>query len=103
MHNFINSACWNATCMLHTVHLTQDVCNVSLCVCVHDGLCFQYTALRNHRSVPQQTTSYATGQTVCTFISGHLSDGHAMIGELVLAVDVFHWCLWISMVQCCCT
>ena len=36
--------------------------------------------LRNHRSVPQQTTSYATGQTVCTFISGYLGDGHAMIG-----------------------
>ena len=42
------------------------------CVCVHDGLCFQYTALRNHRSVPKQATSYATRQTVCTFVSGHL-------------------------------
>ena len=48
----------------------------SQCVCVHDGLCFRYIALGNHRSVPQQTTSYATGQTVCTFIS----DVHTMIG-----------------------
>ena len=50
----------------------------SLCMCVHDGLCFQYTVLGNHKSVPQTTTSYATKQTVCTFISGHLSD--ALIG-----------------------
>ena len=67
----------------------------SLCMCVHDGLCFQYTALGNHRSVPQQTTSYATGQTVCTFISGHLSDGHVL---RVDSVNAFHWC--VCMVQC---
>ena len=53
-------------------------------MCVHDGLCFRYTALINHRSVIQQTTSYATGQTVCTFISDHLSDGHAVIGWMML-------------------
>ena len=55
----------------------------SLCMCVPDGLCFHYVALENHRSVPQQTTSYATEQTVCTFVSGHLSDGHALIGGCV--------------------
>ena len=52
----------------------------SLCMCVHEGLCFQYTALGTHKSVPQWATSYATRQTVCTFISGHLGDGRALIG-----------------------
>ena len=65
----------------------------SLCMCVNDGLCFQYTALGNHRSVPQQTTSYATGQTVCTFISGHLNDGHALTGEQRECFPL-DWCVW---------
>ena len=70
----------------------------SLCMCVHNGFCFQCTALRNHKSAPQQTTSYATGQTVCTFISGHLCD--ALIGA---SVDVLHWCVCICMGQWCCS
>ena len=39
---------------------------------MHNRTCFHYIALRNHRSVPQQTTSYATGETLCTFMSDHL-------------------------------
>ena len=66
-----------------------------VCVCVsHDGLCFRYTALGNHKSVPQQTTSYATGQTVCTFISGHLSD--ALIGVQCGCAPLV--CVWICIV-----
>ena len=64
----------------------------SLCMCVHDGLCFQYTALRNHRSVPQQTTSYATGQTVCTFISEPFKV--MVVLWLVSGVDVLQWCTY---------
>ena len=59
-------------------------------MCVNDGLCFQYTALRNHRSVPQQPTSYATGQTVCTFISESLKE--MVMLRLLDSVDVLHWC-----------
>ena len=65
----------------------------SLCMCVHERLCFQYIALRNHKSVPQQTTSYATEQSVCTFISSYLSDGHAMIGEQCECFPL-DWCVW---------
>ena len=46
-------------------HACYYCSSISLCMCVHEGLCFQYTALGNHRSVPQQTTSYATGQSAC--------------------------------------
>ena len=44
----------------------------SLCMCVHDEVSFQYTALRNHRSVIQQTMDID--------LSDHLSNTHALIG-----------------------
>ena len=73
---------------------------LSLCMYVHEGLCFQYTALRNHRSVPQQTTSYATGQTACL----HKWPLKVMVMFLLVdGRDVLHWCVfvWICMVQWC--
>ena len=71
----------------------------SLCMCVHDGLCFQYTALGSHRSVPQQTTSYATD---CVYL--HKWPLQVMVMFLLVdGRDVLHWCVfvWICMVQWC--
>ena len=67
-------------------------CLVCVYVCMMDS--FQYTALRNHRSVPQQTTGCATGQAVCTFISGYLSDGHALIGGWWGCPPLVCGCAW---------
>ena len=54
----------------------------SLIVCMHNRPCFHYVALRDHRSVPQQATSYSSANRQIVYLHKwplYLSDGHALI------------------------